>query len=72
MDDFVPGNWRCPKCNFRLVQSALSAFDGSIGDRDQTGEKCPNDGAPLWRVSKSEYAAEMAEMAEMQKAEQCR
>lgn len=72
MNDFRPGSWRCPKCQYRLFQSTLNALDGTITERDTPGEKCPNDGSPLWRVTEAEHAAEMVEMAEMQKAEQCR
>jgi hypothetical protein len=48
---YVPGHWRCAKCNFRLVQSNLYAATGTVGPRDEPGDKCPNCASPLWRVS---------------------
>lgn len=48
---YVPGQWRCPKCEFRLTQSNLYAATGTVGPRDEPGDKCPNCDGPLWRVS---------------------
>ena len=48
---YVPGQWRCAKCNFRLSQMNLYVADGSVGPRDDAGDKCPNCHGPLWRVS---------------------
>lgn len=48
---FVPGQWRCPKCDFRLTQSNLYAATGTVGPRDDPGDKCPNCNGSLWRVS---------------------
>lgn len=54
----VPGSWRCAKCGFRLQQMNLNAQDGTVTSRDQAGDVCPNDGAPLWRVTWKDVAAE--------------
>lgn len=54
----VPGVWRCAKCQFTLIQSNLNSWDGTVTARDEAGDKCPNDGAPLWRVSYRDWAAE--------------
>ena len=48
---YVPGAWRCAKCEFRLIQSNLNALDGTVTARDEPGDRCPNDGSPLWRVT---------------------
>lgn len=48
---YLPGQWRCPKCNFRLTQSNLYMASGAVGPRDDPGDKCPNCNGPLWRVS---------------------
>ena len=48
---YVPGLWRCAKCNFELLQSNLNAADGTVTPRDTPGEKCPNCDSPLWRVT---------------------
>ncbi len=58
-DLHVPGMWRCAKCGLYLIQSNLNAGDGTVTARDQAGETCPNDGAPLWRVSWREQAEEL-------------
>lgn len=55
---YVPGVWRCAKCDFTLIQSNLNAGDGSITARDQPGDKCPNCDSPLWRVSYRDWALE--------------
>jgi hypothetical protein len=60
----VPGAWRCAKCNFVLIQSNLNAQDGTVTARDDPGDKCPNDGSPLWRVSYRDWCAEQSELAE--------
>lgn len=48
---YLPGQWGCPKCGFRLTQRTLHAADGSVSTRDQTGERCRNCDVPLWRVA---------------------
>jgi len=47
---YRPGVLRCAKCEFRLISSTLDAATGNIYARE-TMEYCPNDGAPMWRVS---------------------
>lgn len=64
--DFVPGAWRCPKCNFRLLQSNLNAADGTVTARDTPGDKCPNCDGPLWRISWKDEAQENLSLAENQ------
>ena len=51
---YVPGLWRCAKCNFELIQSNLNGADGTVTARDQPGDKCPNCDVPLWRVTERE------------------
>lgn len=63
---YIPGVWCCAKCGFRLVQSNLNAHDGSITACDDPGEKCPNDGSPLWRVTYRDDVAESYERWEEQ------
>lgn len=61
---YVPGLWRCPKCEFQSLQSNLNASDGSITVRDQPGDKCPNCDVPLWRVSEREAGNRMVDRME--------
>lgn len=61
---YVPGRWRCPKCNFGLSQFKIRASDGAIGASDTPGEKCPNCDTPLWRVTEREAGDELGERAQ--------
>ena len=58
---FVPGLWRCAKCNFELVQANLNARDGTVTARNQPGDKCPNCDAPLWRVTERDAGNRLAD-----------
>jgi uncharacterized protein with PIN domain len=73
---YVPGQWRCAKCNFRLTQSNLYVASGTVGPRDEPGDKCPNCDGPLWRVSAMDdrndafkTANEMFDLAEARRLE---
>ena len=61
---YVPGLWKCKKCGFELMQMKLRACDGAVGVRDEPGEHCPNDGAPLWRVTEREAGNTLADRAQ--------
>ena len=63
---YVPGLWKCAKCNFTLVQSNLNAFDGTVTARDTPGDKCPNCNMPLWRVTWKQDRNEVYELCEQQ------
>ena len=65
---FVPGLWRCPKCDFHLVQSTLYAATGNVRPRDDPGDKCPNCNVLLWRVSERQNGKQMADRCEEQMA----
>ena len=63
MDVYVPGAWRCLTCGFSLCQATIFMSSGEIGcTREQvmnlTGESCPNDGAPMARVTWRDRAEE--------------
>lgn len=61
---YVPGVWRCAKCDFRLIQSNLNANTGTVTARDTPGDKCPNCQSPLWRVTERQERIEAMELAE--------
>lgn len=61
---YVPGLWRCAKCDFHLVQAVLSASTGTVHSHDKPGEKCPNCASPLWRVTERQAGNDMAERCE--------
>jgi hypothetical protein len=59
----VPGLWRCAKCGFELSTMNLNVNAGTVTMRDEPGDKCPNDGSPMWRVSYREAYEQLAELA---------
>lgn len=68
---YVPGVWRCAKCDFRLIQSNLNASDGTVTARDTPGDKCPNCQSPLWRVTERQERTEALDMIEKGLERQC-
>lgn len=60
---YVPGQWRCAKCNFTHQQMVLSASTGTIAAQDKPGEQCPNCRSPLWRTTWKQEASEMLDRA---------
>jgi len=48
---YVPGLWRCAKCDFQLSQMNLHAGSGNVSPRNEPGGTCPNCHGPLWRVT---------------------
>ena len=63
---YVPGLWRCPKCEFELCQATLYAATGAVGARDEPGDKCPNCNSPLWRVSERAARNDMVKRYEQE------
>ena len=63
---YVPGLWRCAKCDFSILQSNLNARDGTITARDEPGDKCPNCDSPLWRVTERQAGNDMIDRCEEQ------
>lgn len=54
---YVPGMLKCKKCGFVLSKRILYMGSGTIG-ADNEPDCCPNDGAPMWRVSERELREE--------------
>lgn len=63
---YVPGVWRCAKCDFRLIQSNLNANTGNVTARDTSGDKCPNCNSPLWRLTERQERSEALDLVEKQ------
>lgn len=61
---YVPGLWRCAKCEFQLIQANLNAGDGTVTARDQAGDKCPNCNSPLWRVTERQAGNDVCDRLE--------
>lgn len=59
LDVYVPGVWRCPRCDFQLVRQTMSVASGEIGvtrQQIEESEPCPNDGTPMIRLTWRERA----------------
>ena len=61
---YVPGLWRCAKCDFQLCQATLYAATGAVGARDEPGDKCPNCNRSLWRVTERQAGNDMVDRCE--------
>lgn len=56
---FVPAEYRCPQCQFRLSKRIIAADTGAVGtDPNAQPEQCPHDSNMMVRVSWREAAAE--------------
>jgi hypothetical protein len=53
---FMPGRFRCPKCDFQLSKQTMFMQSGSIGisESNLESEPCPNDGTPMVHVTYKE------------------
>jgi hypothetical protein len=51
---YVPGRWKCPKCNFQLSSNIIHA--NGIAPNLARPEPCPNDGERMGRVTWQEVA----------------
>lgn len=63
---YIPGQWRCAKCEFELTQINLNVRDGTATARDDAGDKCPNCNSPLRRVTWKDRASQMLDATEKQ------
>jgi hypothetical protein len=57
---YVPGYWRCPKCEFRLTTSIFYAKTGNIGVDRKTPDPCPNDGTVMEPITWEFEAGELS------------
>lgn len=53
---FMPGCFRCPKCNFQLSKQTMNFASGQIGttESNRESEPCPNDGTAMVHVTYKE------------------
>lgn len=57
---WVPGRFRCAKCNLGLTASTLYLQSGTIGVNNEPQE-CSNGCGPMWRVTWEQEAKELSE-----------
>jgi hypothetical protein len=56
---YVPGQWFCGKCNFRLSGNILDAQAGRADVNPKTPEPCPNDNEEMKPISWKMYAEDL-------------
>lgn len=62
--NFVPGEFRCTTCQFRLHKRLISRDMGTVGvDSDAQPEPCPNDSTMMVRVTWREAAEDAGHIA---------
>jgi hypothetical protein len=59
---YVPGLFRCAKCQFQLNKIAMHVRSGAM-TADNTPDNCPNCGSPLWRVTERDAGNDMCDRA---------
>lgn len=47
---YVPGQWRCAKCNLTITRTVMSAATGQM-HADHEPASCPNGCGPLWQIT---------------------
>lgn len=57
---YVPGLLKCAKCGFALIKTNLHVQTGNFSTNNEP-DHCPNDGAPLWRVTERDAGNEMVD-----------
>lgn len=60
---YVPGLLKCKKCGFGLIKTNLYVMDGTFGANNEP-DHCPNDGAPMWRVTERDASNEYIDRTE--------
>ena len=62
---YIPGVFRCPKCDFELCKQTMSVATGNIGtsEANRQSEECPNDGTFMVHVTYQERVAQYADFS---------
>jgi hypothetical protein len=51
---YVPGLWKCQKCDLRVLQASMEASSGALRLREEGDVPCPNGCGPMKRVTERE------------------
>lgn len=65
---YVPGLWRCAKCELRLVSNIMCASTGDM-TANNSPQQCANGCGPMWRVTEREAGNKMADDLDAMRAE---
>lgn len=55
LSDSMPGHFKCPKCNFYLIQKSINLNLDIVGMNTETPDNCPNDGTEMLGVTWREH-----------------
>ena len=57
---YVPGLWRCAKCEFEIVSTNLHASTGNFS-ANNSPQQCANGCGPMWRVTERDAGNRMVD-----------
>lgn len=57
---YVPGLWRCAKCDCRTMRAEIRVLDGAMRPLDKP-QQCPNGCGPMWRVTERQAGNDLAD-----------
>jgi hypothetical protein len=57
---YVPGLWRCTKCDCRTMRHEVRVADGAFRGLNDP-QQCPNGCGPMWRVTERDAGNDLAE-----------
>jgi hypothetical protein len=60
---YVPGHWRCAKCDFYMVSTSIHVPSGQFSANNQP-QQCANGCGPMWRVTEREAGNKLADQLE--------
>ncbi len=63
---FVPGLWRCAKCECQVISNTLHAGTGNISANNEP-QSCPNNCGPMWRVSERDAGNRLIDNADKER-----
>jgi len=60
---YVPGLWRCAKCECQVMSTNLHAASGRISANNEP-QACPNNCGPMWRVTERDAGNRLIDQAD--------
>lgn len=61
---YVPGLWKCARCQCGVVSSTMHAGSGLV-KANNAPQPCPNGCGPMWRVTERDAGNELADRMEL-------
>lgn len=60
---YVPGLWRCAKCDCQVISTNLHANTGQMSANNEP-QTCPNNCGPMWRVTERDAGNRLIDNAD--------